>query len=77
MKWHNNWKTVGLISLGLGLAPFYPEPHLWGKIKWIIGGAEGMSTMDWLDVVQHGAPFLLLIRLMIISVRNKVRASKA
>lgn len=76
MKWYNNWKLIGLASLGLGLAPFYPEPHLWGKIKWILGGAEGMTTMDWVDVAQHGLPFLFLFRLVIITLKNKLTTPK-
>lgn len=48
-------------SLTLGLAPFFPEPHLFGKIKWILGGAEGMQGMDWFDLVMHGAPWVWLI----------------
>ncbi len=50
------------MCLTLGLAPFYPEPHIYGKIKWILGGAHGMGIMDWFDVVLHGAPWVLLIR---------------
>jgi hypothetical protein len=62
----NNWKLLILLCLILGLAPFYPEPHIWGKIKWIAGGAIGMQFQDWFDVVFHGFPFLLLIRLIIL-----------
>lgn len=58
----NDWKIIFLLCLTLGLAPFTPEPHLWGKLKWIAGGANGMALKDWLDVVMHGVPFLLLIR---------------
>lgn len=50
-----------LMSLTLGLAPFSPEPHIWGKLKWIAGGAEGMVLMDWWDFVMHGAPWVWLI----------------
>lgn len=50
-----------LLCLTLGLAPFFPEPHIWGKIKWIYGGANGMTAMDWFDVVLHGSPFIYLI----------------
>ena len=50
-----------MLSLTLGLAPFVPEPHIWGKLRWILGGAEGMQLMDWLDFVMHGTPWLLLI----------------
>lgn len=50
-----------IASLTLGLAPFTPEPHLFGKLKWVVGGAEGMTKMDWFDLLMHGAPFLWLI----------------
>lgn len=50
-----------LLCLTLGLAPFFPEPHIVGKIRWISGGAHGMQMMDWLDVLLHGFPWVLLI----------------
>ena len=52
---------VALACLTLGLAPFFPEPHIWGKLKWVAGGAVGMQTLDWLDLLMHGLPFILLI----------------
>lgn len=61
----NDWKFVLLLCLTLGLAPFYPEPHIWGKIKWISGGAVGMKALDWFDVVLHGFPWVLLVRLLL------------
>jgi hypothetical protein len=57
-------KNVSLFliaSLTLGLAPFVPEPHIWGKLKWLWGGAVGMQPADWFDLVLHGTPWLLLI----------------
>lgn len=66
----NNWRIVILLCLTLGLAPFFPEPHLWGKIKWIAGGAEGMKIMDWFDVLLHGFPFILLMRLIVVEIRK-------
>jgi hypothetical protein len=69
----NNWKWMLLLSLTLGLAPFNPEPHIWGKLKWIAGGAEGMGPMDWWDTLMHGAPFILLIRALIVSFKAKVK----
>lgn len=44
----------------LGLAPFFPEPHLVGKLRWVAGGAVGMQPLDWLDLVWHGWPFVWL-----------------
>jgi hypothetical protein len=62
----NDWGFVLLSCLLLGLAPFFPEPHLVGKIRWVAGGAVGMKILDWFDLFWHGWPFLLLIRLLTI-----------
>lgn len=67
----NDWRIVILLCLILGLAPFFPEPHIWGKLKWIIGGAVGMKPLDWFDVLLHGFPWLLLIRLVILKFKSK------
>jgi hypothetical protein len=66
----NNWRIIILLCLTLGLAPFFPEPHIWGKIKWLAGGGVGMTLMDYLDFLFHGAPFLLLIRRVYIEIRR-------
>ncbi len=50
-----------VLSLTLGLAPFFPEPHIVGKIRWVAGGAVGMKAMDWFDLLLHGTPWVLLI----------------
>lgn len=50
-----------LASLTLGLAPFAPEPHIVGKLRWLAGGAVGMGPMDWFDLLMHGAPWLWLL----------------
>lgn len=68
MELLNNWRIIILLCLTLGLAPFFPEPHIWGKLKWIVGGAERMQAEDWFDVLLHGFPFLLLLRLLIMNI---------
>jgi hypothetical protein len=62
----NSWPLWLLASLTVGLAPFVPEPHLLGKLRWIAGGAKGMKLIDWLDFVLHGMPWLLLLRALSI-----------
>lgn len=52
---------VLVACLSLGLAPFAPEPHIVGKLRWVLGGAHGMAAMDWLDLLLHGAPWLALL----------------
>ncbi|MCH7412583.1 hypothetical protein MM213_03725 [Belliella sp. R4-6] len=61
----NSWKFVAILCLTLGLAPFFPEPHIFGKVRWILGGANGMEALDWIDFFFHGLPFFLLFRLII------------
>jgi hypothetical protein len=70
----NNWKLWLVVSLTLGLAPFVPEPHIWGKLKWIMGGSVGMKPLDWYDTVQHGFPFVLLIRALLVNFMTKSKS---
>jgi hypothetical protein len=67
----NNWSFVLILCVTLGLAPFTPEPHFIGKIKWIAGGASGMKLIDWGDFIFHGLPWVLLIRLFIVNLKTK------
>ncbi|AUC77586.1 hypothetical protein [Olleya sp. Bg11-27] len=71
MKLLNDFRLILLLCLTLGLAPFFPEPHLWGKLKWIAGGATGMHPKDWFDVFLHGLPWVLLIRVIIVKLTKK------
>jgi len=75
MNVFNNWRLIILLCLTLGLAPYYPEPHFYGKIKWILGGAQGMQFLDWFDFLLHGIPFLLLIRLLVVKGITKSKRS--
>lgn len=61
-------------SLTLGLAPFFPEPHIWGKLKWVAGGANGMGTMDWFDFFFHGAPWIFLLVVLGSMAINKFKS---
>lgn len=65
-----NWRIIILLCLTLGLAPYYPEPHLWGKLKWLAGGGAGMQTMDYFDVLLHAFPFILLIRRLFVKTKR-------
>jgi hypothetical protein len=58
-------RLAGIASLTLGLAPFVPEPHIFGKLRWLWGGAVGMQSMDWFDLALHGIPWLLFMALLL------------
>lgn len=55
----------------LGLAPFFPEPHIVGKLRWIAGGAVGMQTADLFDLFLHGVPLLLLVIILIVKINTE------
>ena len=74
MKLLNDFRLIVLLCLTLGLAPFFPEHHIWGKLQWIAGGARGMKLMDWFDVLLHGLPWVLLIRVIIVKLTTRSNA---
>ena len=73
----SNWGTVLILCATLGLAPFVPEPHIWGKIKWVAGGAVGMKLMDWGDLIFHGFPWALAIRLAVVELKSRLKIQKS
>ena len=67
-------------SLTLGLAPFLPEPHIVGKLRWVAGGANGMGMQDYGDLLMHGIPWLFLFYFIgkyIISLISKADNKKS
>lgn len=48
-----------IACLTLGLAPFFPEPHIWEKLKMLASGAL-RRPVDIFDLLFHGVPWLLL-----------------
>lgn len=64
-------KVPLIASLTLGLAPFSPEPHVLGKLRWLAGGAIGMESMDWMDLAIHGIPWVWLIVASILAMVKK------
>jgi len=52
------WPLVIIACLTLGLAPFFPEPHIWEKLKMLAAGTL-TRPVDIFDLLMHAAPFLL------------------
>jgi hypothetical protein len=48
-----------LACLTLGLAPFFPEPHIWEKLKMLVAG-DLVKPVDVFDLLMHAAPFVVL-----------------
>ncbi|MES9856206.1 MAG: RND transporter [Sedimenticola sp.] len=62
MAWLDNisLQMIIIACLFLGLAPFFPEPHLWEKLKMLSAGTL-VKPLDIFDLVMHGSPFVVLI----------------
>jgi hypothetical protein len=54
------WNFVIIACLTLGLAPFFPEPHIWEKLKMLFSGTLS-RPLDIFDFLMHGAPFLVAL----------------
>jgi hypothetical protein len=63
-----------VLSLTLGLAPFSPEPHIVGKIRWLAGGGDGMALLDYGDLLWHGAPWVWLAGALVYVAVRAVRS---
>jgi hypothetical protein len=61
MRWLDRVSYTLLVAaaLLLGLAPFFPEPHLWEKLKMLAAGTL-VRPIDIFDLFMHAAPLLLL-----------------
>ena len=46
-------------AVTLGLAPFFPEPHIWEKLKMLAAGSL-TRPLDIFDLAFHALPWLLL-----------------
>lgn len=51
------WSMLIMAALLMGLAPFWPEPHLVQKANMLLNG-EHLRPIDWFDIVWHGWPLL-------------------
>ena len=59
-----------VLSLFLGLAPFFPEPHIVEKIRLLMSG-ELSKMIDIFDLFLHGTPWLLLLLKLTTMLRVK------
>ena len=60
---------IVIACLTIGLAPFFPIPHVWEKLTLLAQGALS-RPIDIFDLLLHGTPWVLLI-LRLLLVRSK------
>ena len=49
-----------IAALALGLAPFFPEPHIWEKLKMLFAGML-TRPVEIFDFALHAAPWAVLL----------------
>jgi len=60
---------IVVLCVTLGLAPFNP-PHVFEKLSMLAGG-NLVKPIDWLDLLLHGTPWLLLmLKLIALAVKK-------
>ena len=63
------WSMIILFCLTLGLAPFFPIPHVWEKLKMFSSG-NLVRPIDWLDLIMHAAPWILLLIKIVLTMKE-------
>jgi len=60
--WLDRVPLVWLVVIAgwLAVAPIFPEPHLWEKLKMLVGGTL-TRPIDIFDLLMHATPVLLLV----------------
>ncbi|MBN2630718.1 MAG: RND transporter [Rhodobacteraceae bacterium] len=53
-----------IAALTLGLAPFFPEPHIVEKLRMLMQGTL-VRPIDMADLAMHGLPWLVLLAKLI------------
>ena len=66
MSWIDQlpWTLVILACLTLGLAPFFPEPHIVEKLRMLVDGTL-RKPLDIFDLLFHALPWLLALTKLI------------
>lgn len=62
MQWLDNlpWLVIIFGCLTLGLAPFYPEPHIVEKLRMLASGTL-TKPLDIFDLAFHAVPWVLAL----------------
>jgi hypothetical protein len=50
-----------MLCLTIGLTPYFPVPHSYEKLKWLMDGGNGMEMLDYFDLIFHNLPWAYLI----------------
>jgi len=63
------WSMIILFCLTLELAPFFPIPHKWEKLK-MFSSRTIVRPIDWFDLIMHAAPWILLFIKIVLTMKE-------
>jgi hypothetical protein len=55
-----NWPILIVACATIGLAPLFPEPHVWEKLRMMVQG-NLILAIDWFDLLMHDTPWVLVV----------------
>ncbi len=64
-----SYPQLVLLTIMLGLAPFFPIPHTFEKMQMLING-ELKKMIDIFDLIFHSSPILLILTKYVVNKRN-------
>lgn len=66
MRWLEKLPLIPMIlaAIFMGLAPFFPQPHLWEKLNMLVSGTL-VRPVDMFDLLWHSAlPILVVLKIV-------------
>ena len=66
MRWLEKLPLIPMIlaAIFMGLAPFFPQPHLWEKLNMLVSGTL-VRPLDMFDLLWHSAlPALVVLKIV-------------
>lgn len=70
------YRQLIFVAVILGLAPYYPMPHLVEKLIMLSNGTL-KRPIDIFDLIMHGAPVVLLIVKFVSDIVEKMKGASA
>ena len=55
-----NWPILIVACATIGLAPLFPEPHVWEKLRMLVQG-NLTRAIDWFDLLMHRTPWVFVM----------------
>lgn len=69
-------KLALILCITIGLTPYYPVPHSYEKLKWLLEGGNNMLMLDFFDLIFHNLPWLYLLGSVIYFYRRKAETKQ-